>query len=240
MTYFNPRTPCGVRQTEVITVSYHDLLFQSTHPVRGATVDPGTKSGVWDGFQSTHPVRGATIGDLADLTTEAKISIHAPRAGCDDELRHMALLHAISIHAPRAGCDLSEYPLRSRISHFNPRTPCGVRLAFALAAAWFRHFNPRTPCGVRLLRLRSVSQAEAISIHAPRAGCDAQQLLISKAAEGFQSTHPVRGATGAEAVCISSHGISIHAPRAGCDFINADIPRVCVISIHAPRAGCDV
>ena len=35
-------------------------IFQSTHPVRGATVAAGD-DGVHVGFQSTHPVRGATI-----------------------------------------------------------------------------------------------------------------------------------------------------------------------------------
>ena len=33
-------------------------------------------------FQSTHPVRGATI-DTDNETLETVISIHAPRAGCD-------------------------------------------------------------------------------------------------------------------------------------------------------------
>ena len=37
-------------------------------------------------FQSTHPVRGATQ-ILTQLDTQIKISIHAPREGCD---RHVA------------------------------------------------------------------------------------------------------------------------------------------------------
>ena len=35
--YFNPRTPCGVRLTTVTTAE-RALSFQSTHPLRGATV----------------------------------------------------------------------------------------------------------------------------------------------------------------------------------------------------------
>ena len=56
---FNPRTPRGVRQ----------LLscLQNSLPRR---------------FQSTHPARGAT--SKVDLVfQQAKISIHAPREGCD-------------------------------------------------------------------------------------------------------------------------------------------------------------
>ena len=35
-----------------------------------------------DVFQSTHPVRGATIDDLINNASQ-QISIHAPREGCD-------------------------------------------------------------------------------------------------------------------------------------------------------------
>ena len=55
-------------------------------------------------FQSTHPVRGATFVALA-AETAVRISIHAPRAGCD----------------AWEGAGASAPP------HFNPRTPCGVR-----------------------------------------------------------------------------------------------------------------
>ena len=34
-------------------------------------------------FQSTHPVRGATLQEQADAKKQEDISIHAPRAGCD-------------------------------------------------------------------------------------------------------------------------------------------------------------
>ena len=55
---FNPRTPCGVRPLDKISADY-TREFQSTHPVRGATLL------VAGDFRVTH------------------ISIHAPRAGCD-------------------------------------------------------------------------------------------------------------------------------------------------------------
>ncbi len=60
-----------------------------------------------------------------------------------------------------------------------------------------------------------------ISIHAPRAGRDQEGKQAYGSNEQFQSTRPVRGATGA----VGGHGvvqmISIHAPRAGRDTIAA-------------------
>ena len=61
----------------------------------------------------------------------------------------------------------------------------------------------------------------------------------SLACVSFQSTHPVRGATVAEANLVVSLPISIHAPRAGCDYCCFPSSLVHKISIHAPRAGCD-
>ena len=74
-------------------------------------------------FQSTHPVRGAT-----ELVPEAggygAISIHAPREGCDTDVLNDALGDIIiSIHAPREGCDVGCHGCWRRLAYFNPRTP---------------------------------------------------------------------------------------------------------------------
>jgi len=80
------------------------LVFQSTHPLRGATramrlhliqdshFNPHTPCGVRPChtelfanpclFQSTHPLRGATSNAFAPAR-EYCISIHTPLAGCD-------------------------------------------------------------------------------------------------------------------------------------------------------------
>ena len=42
---------------------------------------------------------------------------------------------------------------------------------------------------------REIFDVVLISIHAPRAGCDVGQYTGLKDKYGFQSTHPVRGAT---------------------------------------------
>ena len=56
---------------------------------------------------------------------------------------------------------------------------------------------------------------------------------------GFQSTHPVRDATGFSARKRQPATISIHAPREGCDDTLTNAINAINISIHAPREGCD-
>ena len=168
-------------------------------------------------FQSTHPVRGATPHH-GFLWRGCVISIHAPRAGCDNPLCDLLIEHVvfqsthpvrgatqlreyrrcrgnISIHAPRAGCDRNGGRFSGIRYNFNPRTPCGVRRGRYWRRSYqIDYFNPRTPCGVRLL------------IYQVKDGCCT-----------FQSTHPVRGATGGFSEDVIREIISIHAPRAGCD-----------------------
>ena len=190
---FNPRTPCGVRQTRHLYFLC-SLKFQSTHPLRGATeIVPGDLA----------------VGD---------ISIHAPLAGCDGAGSFVYSSNiSISIHAPLAGCDLDFLHPYGYNKHFNPRTPCGVRPPFRWSLRHLYHFNPRTPCGVRLFVKQGIVKLSGISIHAPLAGCDQgssgrvqrQEISIHAPLAGcdfghwegdcvcgkFQSTHPLRGAT---------------------------------------------
>ena len=56
-------------------------------------------------FQSTLPARGATINTLCGLRAVLEISIHAPRTGSDAFPILPALFIPISIHAPRTGSD---------------------------------------------------------------------------------------------------------------------------------------
>ena len=74
-------------------------------------------------FQSTHPVRGATT-TYEIRPMGAKISIHAPREGCDrfTTINQICSLF-ISIHAPREGCDATAPGIPRLGTYFNPRTP---------------------------------------------------------------------------------------------------------------------
>ena len=144
---FNPRPPCGGRlvpmefKVLIKPVSIHApraggdtgleklpteiQLFQSTPPVRGATVllmiaDDISK------FQSTPPVRGATWTNERYKRLVEFQSTPPVRGATRLRLR-MGERNNVSIHAPRAGGDRCSRALRELIGRFNPRPPCGGR-----------------------------------------------------------------------------------------------------------------
>ena len=168
---FNPRSPCGER--------------------------PWTGEGqlAYQVFQSTLPVRGATCL-ISERHTDMTISIHAPRAGSDVlRINPLYYILAISIHAPRAGSDFYGRRRGCDPLNFNPRSPCGERLGGDSVVQREGDFNPRSPCGERQYTTRSFGECPSISIHAPRAGSDADRWRPPRCDVRFQSTLPVRGAT---------------------------------------------
>ena len=124
------------------------------------------------------------------------------------------------------------------VSKFQSTHPSGVRLRRLCTGCRLSDFNPRTPVECdhppRMWLAR-----HAISIHAPREGCDYQNGDPTDVRTVFQSTRPVRGATEHDADLVVDVVISIHAPREGCDFQPAPSVHERTISIHAPREGCD-
>ena len=148
---FNSRTPGGVRHTNDF-VSVGKIMFQFTHPGRGATrrVDRAIRSRA---FQFTHPGRGAT---RRSATTRARLSGFNSRTP-GGVRRIVSLLwrgvRRVSIHVPREGCD--------RV-HTRPSAPV-------------LRFNSRTPGGVRPNRSPIARATCSVSIHAPREGCDCRR-----------------------------------------------------------------
>ena len=121
---FNPRIPYGMRR-----LRYCDAIalweFQSTHPVWDATsAGKAILSGLL--FQSTHPVWDATTIQTEGMTN-ARISIHASRMGCDRMLIRKITQQGISIHASRMGCDVTGRLFLLTNYYFNPRIPYGMR-----------------------------------------------------------------------------------------------------------------
>ena len=147
-------------------------------------------------FQSTLPVRGATIASRSSRFPHV-ISIHAPRAGSDQRIRFIQTIsRRISIHAPRAGSDRVQVAMARIGGHFNPRSPCGERLAWLIDSYLpGDDFNPRSPCGERRDAVIGAKNGIPISIHAPRAGSDNWKKNLQRMKKKFQSTLPVRGAT---------------------------------------------
>ena len=170
-------------------------------------------------FQSTHPLRGATIKSFAQALYLV-ISIHAPLAGCDQRRKNCMnpRIAFQSTHPLRGATPLpfrndlktfkfqSTHPLRgatwicqrARAARrgFQSTHPLrGATTARLHQHAYHCYFNPRTPCGVRRAGNVAARRGHGISIHAPLAGCDVVSSNIHRTVCPFQSTHPLRGAT---------------------------------------------
>ena len=105
--HFNPRTPCGVR------------LVLASGDIKDIK------------FQSTHPLRGATVVDYSAYMNQF-ISIHAPLAGCDARhWRRNGRLQKFQSTHPLRGATWTSSRHLTAPWHFNPRTPCGVRPMFS-------------------------------------------------------------------------------------------------------------
>ena len=276
--YFNPRAPCGARPRRLIRPTPRPTL-QSTRPVRGATLKPITANMIVE-FQSTRPVRGATIAswpkrpNKADFnprapcgarqtgkkegTTPKKFQSTRPVRGATRGQRGRVQHRRISIHAPRAGRDVRTSRTGMCLGHFNPRAPCGARLALGLGPSLSKNFNPRAPCGARPndsafnthpfhfnprapcgARRRDSAGRYCGQHFNPRAPCGARHVLadlndvrkdfnprapcgarrasiddLRTVQRSFQSTRPVRGATSG---CPAWYSSAWHFnPRAPC------------------------
>ena len=152
-------------------------------------------------FQFTHPGRGATdfVGDVKRI-------------------------FKVSIHAPREGCDCSSTTTAARSWCFNSRTPGGVRHTRPrgfLGDMEFQFTHPGRGATVCIClfgdnvefqfthpgRGATYDEQEkrhvpTVSIHAPREGCDLSTLKLSVGEMKFQFTHPGRGATQTLTTCV--------------------------------------
>ena len=124
-------------------------------------------------FQSTQPEWAATE-IAADLDAVFLISIHAARVGCDLTGKIFCGHCGISIHAARVGCDGEWFSgIYAGHCHFNPRSPSGLRqqaAALREADSIFQSTQPEwaATAGPE----HQYPQADIISIHAARVGCD--------------------------------------------------------------------
>ena len=123
------------------------------------------------------------------------------------------------------------------LGHFNPRAPCGARLALGLGPSLSKNFNPRAPCGARpyhISRLCEIGRHfnprapcgarpndSAFNTHPfhfnPRAPCGARHYLETTITDIdlFQSTRPVRGATLGYSAALSTFSFQSARPVRG-------------------------
>ena len=234
---FNPRVPCGTRPRD-------EGAFKKL-----------------DEFQSTRPVRDATF--LGCFTFQnAKVSIHASRAGRDFPCRYQPYKLLFQSTRPvRDATHQFDVPGRDN-ARFNPRVPCGTRRDWTPEdyAGWLVSIHASR--AGRDPRIRRTTAIGEVSIHASRAGRDGQGWRPGKTGILFQSTRPVRDATHCLSQFFRDLRVSIHASRAGRDSATALtvfnalrfqstrpvrdataklrlISPVVPVSIHASRAGRD-
>ena len=234
---FQSTRPMRGATTSMISWTSSKSLFQSTRPMRGATAFAILKK---DGieFQSTRPMRGATF--LGRLDMEKKefqstrpvwgatpcprrgastqdVSIHAPRVGRDSPLIRPSPCWRVSIHAPRVGRDLPLIYTDKGVHEFQSTRP--VWGATSCRSASY----PTSVVSIHAPHAGRDADRDAASAHPcsfnPRAPCGARRGVVPHSADfyRFQSTRPMRGATGAYCTGAGKEGVSIHAPRVGRD-----------------------
>ena len=140
------------------------------------------------------------------------------------------------------GATRRRFPRPSWQPHFNPRAPCGARLAEVIKGLSAQVFQPTRP-------LRGATVADAllafllagISTHAPLAGRDPPDVGGVIKRLRFQPTRPLRGATAYQVIYADgAKKISTHAPLAGRDPAKIAVGIIFEISTHAPLAGRDI
>ena len=237
--YFNPRAPYGARLLRKVLV-FLDIQFQSTRPIRGATLTPSACS-QRSYFNprapyGARPAEGPVRQDRGtDFNPRAPYGARrwAPFSGGPGRYFnprapygarppwHCALGRSppISIHAPHTGRDRHCCIQRKPQSAFQSTRPIrGATTVYAF-------------CQGRL----------CISIHAPHTGRDTPSWSFTPPWCLFQSTRPIRGAT-RRRLCTLTPG-SYFNPRAPYGARHAaatGITLPMLISIHAPHTGRDL
>ena len=169
-------------------------------------------------FQSTLPVRGATRECLHKWRRKNNFN---PRSPCGERLAgfgHFYSVGKFQSTLPVRGATLRKYLHHRKQSHFNPRSPCGERRDSRRKAGGLSQFQSTLPVRGATVNLCAKGDVASISIHAPRAGSDyapetskktrknfnprspcgerQQRCTLDLSIPEFQSTLPVRGATG--------------------------------------------
>ena len=160
------------RDLPPVTQDELDNIFQSTRPIRGATLCLKRGALTQPLFQSTRPIRGATALRLHQLDI-VHISIHAPHTGRDVQVGQSLETSTLfqSTRPIRGATELLIWPNTSQ--RFQSTRPIrGATPVHGTRCENTSNFNPRAPYGARRgHRSQSIPEIR-ISIHAPHTGRD--------------------------------------------------------------------
>ena len=212
--------------------------FQFTHPGRGAT-GRGLATRRGDrGFNSRTP-GGVRLLRVCLRTTNVSFQFTHPGRGATAGARAQRDRPRVSIHAPREGCDTTQGNTLCLTKRFNSRTPGGVRLGLSFSEEVDYKFQFTHPGRGATPRQKRQEHLARGSIHAPREGCDTNPMTAKEREDKFQFTHPGRGATAkrsnphCELTSFNSRTPGGVRPRRRAMATGRRV------SIHAPREGCD-
>ena len=195
LSYFNPRTPYGMRPKDPWQVAYDQTDFNPRTPY-GMRQKWVRKHDTRRKFQSTHPLRDATMKYPDSNLLVINFNPRTPY-----------------------GMRLRKWKTGSEKKQFQSTHP--LRDATDIESAKGHevlNFNPRTPYGMRLDQMTELEiLKEFQSTHPLRDATVLLKVLFMRIGE-FQSTHPLRDATFDHPLYAVSGFISIHAPLTGCDL----------------------
>ena len=247
--------------TSQTTDSNHDFIFQSTRPMRGATLRRTSTAMTSLDFNPRAPcgARLRLFGREMVIYNDFN-----PRAPCGARLwvSPLCFWHLlISIHAPHAGRDFlrstairsiwlfqSTRPMRGATSQttdsnhdfiFQSTRPMrGATLRRTSTAMTSLDFNPRAPCGARQITLLEEICSRLFQSTRPMRGATPARRR-SKRNRKFQSTRPMRGATVTDTRERLRLLFQSTRPMRGATQQHRSCERQERISIHAPHAGRD-
>ena len=201
--------------------------------------------------------------DFGQPRENIKISIRAPRVGCDVISSAFSSRSEISIHAPRVGCDWAARRHYYSARRFQSTHPgWGATTVVIAPENIVNDFNPRTPGGVRLIAGKHFFNGISFQSTHPGWGATVWQRICGQVWQHFnprtpggvrrfgsthrlckirfQSTHPGWGATLEFSryleILIYFNPRTPGGVRRHCAILRFLIH---IISIHAPRVGCD-
>ena len=145
----------------------------------------------------------------------------------------------ISIHAPLTGSDIISAGRYCPASYFNPRSPYGERPGRNSHIHSFFHFNPRSPYGGRLLWLQPCAELSGFQSTLPLRGATGGPNILHQVIRYFNPRSPYGERRSFSEVIFVLIDISIHVPLTGSDAHFREGAPHLVISIHAPLTGSD-
>ena len=192
-------------------------------------------------FQSTHPARGATNQGRQTLSPPPHFNPRTPRGVRLCVGAQYCPVRPFQSTHPARGATFTSPFLFQVPGNFNPRTPRGVRpgpTATAVVVAAISIHAPREGCDYKREGVPCFDYE--ISIHAPREGCDRKAFKSISKAKHFNPRTPRGVRQGPSGRC--SRDSDNFNPRTPRGVRPRPPPSLChsqSISIHAPREGCD-